>query len=118
MEDLYIQIGKHMNYFNKIEKLNSKINFRKPSSLRKMDCTVNLNRISQAKKILKEKLQLGNEELTIEKENRGQKDAKILKYQHLYKYTKPEEQVSKLGPGCYEIRTTLDKKTFNKTVKS
>jgi hypothetical protein len=30
---------------------------------------------------------------------------------------KPEEKVSDVGPGYYEIRTTLDKKTFNKTVK-
>jgi hypothetical protein len=50
---------------------------------------LNLDKMSQAKKILKQKLELGNEKVATEKENRSQLDMKSLKYQHLYGYNKP-----------------------------
>lgn len=104
-----------MNYLNKIEKLETKKKQNKINHHQKIDGYLNLERISQAKKILEGKLALSNQEGD-EKENRvSEHHLKSPKYVHLYQYVKPDPVVSDVGPGYYELRTTLDKKSFNKT---
>lgn len=88
MEDLYQQVGKHMNYLNKIEKIDSKSKQNRQYGFKRSDSTLNLDQMSQAKKLLKEKLELGNE-ITVDKENRCHEDIKTPKYHHLYVYNKP-----------------------------
>ena len=53
MEDLYQQVGKHMNYLNKIEKLDSKAKKNRHSGLKRADSILNLDKMSQAKKNLR-----------------------------------------------------------------
>jgi hypothetical protein len=89
MEDLYQQVGKHMNYLNKIEKIDSKSKQMKQYGFKRSESTLNLDKMSQAKKLLKEKLELGNEMPRIDKENRCHEDVKSPKYNHLYSYNKP-----------------------------
>lgn len=67
MEDLYQQVGKHMNYLNKIEKIDAKSKQNRQCSFKRSDTTLNLDKMSQAKKLLKDKLELGNQKVTIDK---------------------------------------------------
>ena len=56
MEDLYQQVGKHLNYLNKIEKNDSKNKHNRQYGMKKCDTVLSLDKMSQAKKILREKL--------------------------------------------------------------
>lgn len=100
-----------MNYLTKIEKHDHLKKSSKENRIKILESQG--AQISKFKQTLKAKLGISCQNEY--KEDTRFSETKNIKFQHLYSYKKPEEKSNGVGPGHYEIRTTLEKKTFNKT---
>ena len=110
MENLYEKVGRHLNYMQKAEKKEVKVSLQ--DRVKKVPGFRNTG-MAHVQSAIRKAVASGKEEVLREKERKivkGQTQAK-----HLYEYSKPVETPSLLGPGCYEVTSTLEKKSFNKS---
>lgn len=99
MEDLYQQVGRHMNYYHKMEKEGNRSKQSNNNSIKQAN-ERKMQSLEQVKIRIRDKIGMQEQRQLVGREVNHLK-LKSPRHIHMYEYNRPIIDEVRTGPGCY-----------------